>query len=32
MRWLPDVAHGNGIGRPEQVLDRLARYQEAGIG
>jgi hypothetical protein len=28
---LPDVAHGNGIGTPEQLRERLLAYQEAGV-
>ena len=28
---LPDVAHGNGIGTPAQLRDRMAQYQEAGV-
>ena len=28
---LPDVAHGNGIGTPEQLRERLRQYQDAGV-
>jgi alkanesulfonate monooxygenase SsuD/methylene tetrahydromethanopterin reductase-like flavin-dependent oxidoreductase (luciferase family) len=28
---LPDVAHGNGIGTPEQLRDRLLAYRDAGV-
>ena len=28
---LPDVAHGNGIGTPEQLRQRLMEYQNAGV-
>ena len=28
---LPDVARGNGIGTPEQLRERMAEYQEAGV-
>lgn len=28
---LPDVAHGNGIGTPDQLRRRLRDYQEAGV-
>ncbi len=28
---LPDVAHGNGIGTPEQLRERLLAYQDAGV-
>jgi len=28
---LPDVAHGNGIGTPPQLRERMAQYQEAGV-
>jgi len=28
---LPDAAHGNGIGTPEQLRERLTQYQDAGI-
>ena len=28
---LPDVAHGNGIGTPAQLRERMEQYQEAGV-